>query len=61
MSKEEIEIRRLELDIIENKLYMDETEAQIRFEEKRADINRERNDLELQMMELQITDLKGKL
>ena len=61
MTKEEIEIRRLELDIEETKLYREETEAQIIFNERRVTIERERNDLDVKMMEVEVADLKEKL
>ena len=61
MSREEIEIRRLELDIEETKLYREEFEAQRLFDERRATVERERNDLDVKMMEHEVADLKGKL
>jgi hypothetical protein len=54
----QIEIRGLELDIKETQLNKEEFDAQTRFDERRAEIDRERTDLYIEMKELQITELK---
>lgn len=55
----DIEIRGLELDIKETRLNKDEFEAQIRFDERRAEIDRERADLFIEMKNVEIAGLKG--
>lgn len=58
MTAKEIEIRGLELDIAETKLNKEEFDSQIRFEERRNVINRERTDLDIAMIEIEIAKMK---
>lgn len=60
MTREEIDIRSLELDIKETKLNRDEIESQKLFDDRRAEINLERNDLDIKSMEMDVAEIKEK-